>query len=164
MTAEIIVRGDQLPVLVPLAVAQAAGSVLPTAMVWSVDLGDESSRRSAQKRLRRICAELGEYAAAQPRLNHLFVVYTHGGALREGTCLSTAGQAATRLHATIERSRGRSLDVIALDVTGWEDGELLRDRIIEAAETPAGTAAEIALGWHEITQDSIRVAAAKQYY
>jgi hypothetical protein len=164
MTAELIVRGDQLPVLIPLAVAQASGSASPTAMVWGVDLAGEPSRRLAQKRFRRMCAEVGEFAASHPRLDHLFIVYTHGGALPEGTCLSTAGHAATRLHATIERSRGRSLDVIALDVTGWEDGELIRDRIIDAAETPTGTAADIALGWHDITEDSIRVAAAKQYY
>lgn len=164
MTAEIIVRGDQLPVLIPLSVVQASGDRSPDAVVWGVDLADEPSRRIAQKRVRRACREVGRYAASHPGLAHLFVVYSHGGALPEGSCLGTAGQAATRLHADVERSSGRSLDVVALDVTGWEDGELFRDRILEAVTGHASATADVALGWHDITDSSIHSAAMRQFY
>ena len=122
MSTEIIVRGDHLPVLVPLTVVQASGSDLPQALVWGLDLGTERSRHAAQKRLRRVGQEVADYSAAQPGLRYLFVVYTHGGSLPEGSCLGAAAQAATRLHAEFERSRGREIDVVTLDVTGWEDG------------------------------------------
>ena len=78
VTAEFIVRGDYLPGLIPLAVAQASGPDSPKALVWGVDLGDERSRHAAQKRLRRVCQEVGAYSSVHPRLAHLFVVYTMG--------------------------------------------------------------------------------------
>jgi hypothetical protein len=163
VTSEVLVRGDQLPVLVPLAVVQASGEQSPTAVVWGVDLSNEPSRRAAQKRFRRVCSEVGAYAAAHARVTHLFVVYSHGGALPEGACLSTAGLAATRLHSDMERSRGRSFEVVALDVTGWENGELFRDRILEAVTRNADAAGDVALGWHDITDASIHSAAMRQF-
>ena len=164
MTAEFIVRGDYLPVLIPLAVAQASGPDSPKALVWGVDLGDERSRHAAQKRLRRVCQEVGAYSSVHPRLAHLFVVYTHGGSLPEGSCLGAAAQAATRLHAGFERTRGRDIDVVTLDVTGWEDGELFRDRIIEAVTSHDSASGDAALGWHDIVDSSIHAAAMSQFY
>ncbi|HEX5858658.1 MAG TPA: hypothetical protein VFY91_11175 [Microbacterium sp.] len=164
MTAAFIVRGDHLPVLVPLAVAQSSGSDSPEALVWGVDLAGERSRHAAQKRLKKVCQEVGAYSAVHPRLAHLFVVYTHGGSLPEGSCLGTAAQAATRLHAGFERTRGRDIDVITLDVTGWEDGELFRNRIIEAVSAHDHGTGDAALGWHDIVDSSIRSAAMSQFY
>ncbi|HEX5730257.1 hypothetical protein [Microbacterium sp.] len=164
MSTEVIVRGDDLPVLGPLTVVQASGSDLPHALVWGLDLGNERSRHAAQKRLRRVGQEVGDYSAAQPGLRHLFVVYSHGGSLPEGSCLGAAAQAATRLHAEFERSRGREIDVITVDVTGWENGELFRDRILEAVDGRHNSPGDAALGWHDILDSSIHAAAMNQFY
>jgi hypothetical protein len=164
MTADLIVRGDHLQVLLPLAVVQASGGDSPRALVWGVDLRDEKSRRAAQKRLRGACHDVEAVAAAHPRLTHVLVAYTHGGSLPEGSCLGSAARAATRMHSTLERTRGRSIDVVTLDVTGWEDGELLRDRVIEAMATARNAAGDVALGWHDIVDSSIHAAALRQFY
>lgn len=164
MTADLIVRGDHLAVLSPLTVIQAPGSESPRALVWGLDLRDEATRHAAQKRLRHMSKEVAGFAASYPRLTHVLVAYTHGGSLPEGTCLSTAAQAATRMHSTLERSRGQSIDVVTLDVTGWEDGELLRDRILEAVAGTASAAGDVALGWHDIVDTPIHTAAMQQFY
>lgn len=164
MTAALIVRGDNLPILGPLAVVQASGAESPQALVWGVDLSRERSRHAAQKRLRRVCQEVGAYSAAHPRMAHLFVVYTHGGSLPEGSCLGTAAQAATRLHAGFERTRGRDIDVVTLDVTGWENGELFRDRILEAVGAHHSASGDVALGWHDIVDSTIHAASMSRFY
>ncbi|WP_214467497.1 hypothetical protein [Microbacterium flavescens] len=164
MTADLIVRGDQLPVLLPLAVVQASGADSPRALVWGLDLRDERSRHAAQKRLRQVCQEVERVAAIYPRLTHVLVAYTHGGSLPEGSCLGSAAQAATRMHSTLERTRGHSIDVVTLDVTGWEDGELLRDRVLETVTTARDAAGDVALGWHDIVDTSIHAAALRQFY
>ncbi len=164
MTTDLIVRGDHLPVLLPLAVVQGSGSDSPRALVWGVDLRDEKSRHAAQKRLRHVCQEVQTIAGTYPRLTHVLVAYTHGGALPEGSCLSSAATAATRMHSTLERTRGRPIDVVTLDVTGWENGELLRDRVLETVATAPDAAGDVALGWHDIVDTSIHAAAMRQFY
>ncbi|KQZ86063.1 hypothetical protein ASD56_07310 [Microbacterium sp. Root166] len=164
MTADLIVRGDHLAVLSPLTVIQAPGSESPRALVWGLDLRHEATRHAAQKRLKQVSREVAGFAATYPRLTHVLVAYTHGGSLPEGTCLATAAQTSTRMHATLERTRGQSIDVVTLDVTGWEDGELLRDRILEAVTGNASAAGDVALGWHDIVDIPIHAAAMRQFY
>jgi hypothetical protein len=164
MTADFILRGDLLPVLLPLAVAQASGQESPRALVWGLDLRDEKSRHAAQRRLRRVCHEVEAVAAGYPRLTHVLVAYSHGGSLPEGSCLGSAAQAATRMHSTLERRRGGPIDVVTLDVTGWENGELLRDRVLEVVGSARDAAGDVALGWHDIVDASIHAAALRQFY
>lgn len=92
----------------------------------------------------------------------MFVAYRRGGSLPEKRCLAVAGQAATRTHADMERSRGRYVDVVVLDVTGWEDGDTLLDRVVEAVSGRAGAAGDAALVWPEIVDASIHQAAMQQ--
>lgn len=162
VTPAFIVRGDHLPILTPLAVSQASALVPPRALVWGVDLGAAPSRRAANKQLRLACRDVLRAAPARQALAHLFVVYTHGPVLLEGTCLTVAGRVAAKLHADIERAWGRFVEVVLLDVTGWEDGEALRDRIVQTVATPAGVAGDVALGWHSLTDASIHQAAMEQ--
>lgn len=162
MTPDYIVRGDHLSVLSSLAAGQGTGLDSPRALVWGVDLASAASRRAAHKRLRLECRDVAHASASQPGLTHLFVVYTHGAALPEGSCLTSAAQAATRLHAELERTRGRFVEVILIDATGWENGDALRDRIAQTVAAPAGVAGDVALGWHDITDASIHQAAMQQ--
>ena len=164
MTTDFIVRGDHLPVLSALAVIQAPGSHSPQALIWGLDLRHEATRHAAQKRLRHTSRDVAGLAAIYPRLTHVVVAYTHGGSLPEGSCLAAAAQAATRMHSTLERSRGESVDVVNLDVTGWEDGELLRDRILEAVAGNPRAAGDAALAWHDIIDTPIHSAAMRQFY
>ncbi|WP_127476528.1 hypothetical protein [Microbacterium sulfonylureivorans] len=164
MTADHIVRGDHLPVLMPLAVVQASGPDSPRALIWGLDLRDEKSRHAAQKRLRHVCQDVESVAGMYPRLTHVLVAYTHGGSLPEGSCLGSAAHAATRIHSTLERTRGRPIDVVTLDVTGWENGELLRDRVLETVATARDAAGDVALGWHDIVDTPIHAAAMRQFY
>ena len=158
-TADYIVRGDHLPILNALAVSQASGLDSPKTLVWGLDLAPAQTRRAAHRRLRLESHGIARACQPQSRLTHLFVVYTHGASLPEGSCLSAAGQAATRLHAELERSSGRFIEVILIDATGWENGDDLRDRVVQTASTPAGVAGDLALGWHDITDMSIHQAA-----
>ncbi|MFB8146914.1 hypothetical protein ACFC1W_09210 [Microbacterium sp. NPDC056003] len=158
-TADYIVRGDHLAVLSALAVSQASGLESPKTLVWGLDLASAPTRRAAHKQLRLESRGIARACQAQSSLTHLFVVYTHGASLPEGSCLSAAAQTATRLHAELERSRGRFIEVILIDATGWENGDDLRDRVVQSASTPAGVAGDLALGWHDITDMSIHQAA-----
>ena len=54
------------------------------------------------------------------------------------------------------------MEVILIDATGWEDGEALRERILQTVATPAGVAGDVALGWHALTDASIHRAAMEQ--
>ena len=162
VTPAFIVRGDHLPILASLAASQTSALEPPHAMVWGVDLGAASSRRAAHKQLRLACRDVLGVATAHETLAHLFVVYTHGAALLEGTCLTAAGQVAAKLHAELERARGRFVEVILIDATGWEDEVALRDRIVQTVATPAGVAGDVALGWHSLTDASIHQAAMEQ--
>lgn len=159
MINDFIVRGDHLPILGSLAAHQATSQDAPRALVWGVDLSDAETRRTAHKHLRLECRSVAAVAAAHPSLAHVFIVYSHGAALPEGSCLDFASQAASRLHAEFERARGRFVEVILIDATGWEDGDALRHRIAQTVSTPAGVAGDLALGWHDITDASIHRAA-----
>lgn len=162
MSEDFIVRGDHLAVLNATVVAQSAGTTSPRALIWGVDLSADTTPRSAAKHLRQSGRDALKVAAAHPDLAHVFVLYSHGGALGEGSCLHSAAQAATRVHAGLERARGRYVDVFAIDVTGWEDTDTLQRRIRDAVTARAGAAGDVALGWHEIVDESIHAAAMKQ--
>jgi hypothetical protein len=64
----------------------------------------------------------------------------------------------------MERSRGRYVNVVVLDVTGCEGGELLRERITEAIRTRPSAAGDAALPWQDITDRTIHEAAMQQVY
>lgn len=162
MLPTVIVRGDHLPVLAPLAAAQASADVGARAVVWGVDLGDAVTRAQAHRRLRQLAREIGAHMDGQADLAHVFIAYSHRGRLHTGACVSAAARLASRLHARWERDRGRYVDVVALDVTGCEDGELVRHRVIEAAAGRAGAAGDVALTWDEITDVSIHRAAMQE--
>jgi hypothetical protein len=49
-----------------------------------------------------------------------------------------------------------------VDLSGWDDSETLRDRIVETVAQPAGVAGDIALEWHAISHTSIHRAAMTQ--
>jgi hypothetical protein len=162
MGAQLIVRGDLLPVLQQLAATQASGLEPPRAVVWGADLRDATSKRDAQKRLVAHCRDVAAVAAAHPQLAHVFVAYSHGGVVPAGGCLATAARAAARLHAELERARGRYVEVVLLDVTGCEDANTLERRVTQAIATPAGVAGDVALGWTDIVDSSIHAAAARE--
>lgn len=164
MTATFLVRGDDLPVLRPLAVAQATASDYPRALIWGVDLRYTQTRRAAKQQLRQACRDAYEDATGWSGIVHVVVVYTQGGSLPPGTCSFAASQAATRAHAEMERSRGRYVDVVVLDVTGWEDGHTLYERVIEAVSARPGAAGDAALAWWEILDSSIHEAAMRQRF
>lgn len=163
MTSSFIVRGDHLPILTALAAGQSTGLDAPRAMVWGVDLSAAPTRHAAQKRLRQEIKDIAAITATHPSVVHLFIVYSHGGALLTGACLGSAAQAANRLHTEFERARGRFVEVVFIDVTGWEDSEALRDRIVQTVATPAGVAGDVALGWHDITDATIHRAAMSRF-
>lgn len=162
MTATFIVRGTPLPVLTALTSSQSTRAEPVRALVWGVDLTSATSRRAAQKHLRTECRQVAESAAALPALAHLFIVYIHDATLPEGSGLTSAAQIAAKLHAELERTRGRFVEVIFIDATGWDDGETLRERIVETVAQPAGVAGDIALGWRAICDTSIHKAAMAQ--
>ena len=162
VSATFTVHGDPLPILAPLNAGRTEVLESPRALVWGLDLAATASRRNAHKRLRSECQTVMSVAFEQPTLAHLFVVYTHGSALPLGSCLTAAGQAAAKLHAELERARGRFEEVVLIDATGWENGEVLRDRIVHSVATPAGVAGDIALDWHSIAHASIHEAAMAQ--
>lgn len=161
-SSDYIVRGDHLPVLTELAVGQASGLDSPRALVWGLDLTSAASRRAAHKLLRQECRGVAHASEGHGRLSHLFVVYTHGASLPQGSCLAAASQAATKLHAELERARARFVEVVLIDATGWEDGDALRERITQTVATPAGVAGNVALGWNEIVDSTIHKAATTQ--
>lgn len=159
MTATFIVRGDQLPVLTPLTSEQSLDLGVARALVYGVDLTAASSPRSAHKQLRARSRDAAGDASPLPGLAHMFVVYAHGPTVRKGSCQTAAGQIAATLHAEFERGRGRYVEVVLIDASGWGDGETLRERIIQAVSTPAGVAGDIALNWRAIAGRSIHQAA-----
>lgn len=162
LNATYIVRGDDLPVLHPLAAAQAPASESPRALVWGVDLRDATSRMAARRLLRHACRDAHEYAKTWSAIVHVIVVYVQGGALPAGACLPAAAQSASRTHAEMERTRARYVDVVVLDVTGCEGGEMLRDRVMEAVNARPGAAGDAALPWQDITGQTIHEAAMQQ--
>lgn len=162
LNATYIVRGDDLPVLHPLAATQAPASESPRALVWGVDLRGAPSRTAARRHLRHACRDAHEYAKTWSSIIHVIVVYVQGSALTAGACLSTAAQSASRTHAELERTRARYVDVVVLDVTGCEGGELLRDRVLEAVNARPGAAGDAALPWQDITTRTIHEAAMQQ--
>lgn len=163
MTGGFIVRGDHLPILTALAAGQSTGLDAPRAMIWGLDLSTAPNRHAVHKRLRQESKDIAAITATHPSLVHLFIVYSHGAALHEGACLSSAAQAAARLHTEFERSRRRFVEVVFIDATGWEDDEALCDRIVQTVATPAGIAGDVALGWHDITDTTIHRAAMARY-
>lgn len=164
LNATYIVRGDDLPVLHPLAAAQAAASESPRALVWGVDLRDAPSRMAARRQLRHACRDAHEYAKTWSAIVHVIVVYVQGVGLPAGACLPAAAQSASRTHAEMERTRARYVDVVVLDVTGCEGGEMLRDRVMEAVNARPGAAGDAALPWQDITGQTIHEAAMQQVY
>jgi len=164
LNAPFIVRGDELTVLNLLAAQQAPASASPRALVWGVDLRDAPSRPAAKRQLRQACRDAHQYAKSWSGIVHVIVVYVQRGSLPSGACLGAAAQSASRTHAELERTRGRYVDVVVLDVTGCEGGELLRDRIMEAVTARPGVAGDAALPWEEITSRSIHEAALQQAF
>lgn len=164
MNATYLVRGDDLTVLHPLAVRQAPASTSPRALIWGVDLRESPSRMAAKRELRQACRDAYTYAKSWPSVVHVVVAYAQSAGLPSGACLATAAHSASRAHAEIERSRGRYVDVVVLDVTGCESGELLRDRVMEAISTRPGAAGDAALPWEDLTAHTIHEAAMQQAY
>lgn len=162
MSADILVRGDHLPALNELAVNQTEATASPRALVWGIDLGECSTRLAVKRQLRHAFDDVVRIARSDNRLVHLFLPYSHRGAMPQGSCLSSAARLAAKLHAALERELGRDVDVVAIDITGCENGELLRDRIANTVSAPAGPAGDMALAWPELTRQSIRSAALQQ--
>ena len=164
LNASYLVRGDDLAVLHPLAASQAEASASPRALTWGVDLRGASSRMAARRQLRHACRDAHEYAKSWSALVHVIVVYVQSSSLPPGACLGAAAHSASRTHAEMERSRGRYVNVVVLDVTGCEGGELLRERITEAIRTRPSAAGDAALPWQDITDRTIHEAAMQQVY
>lgn len=156
MSSDILVRGDHLPALTELTVDQAEATASPRALVWGIDLGDCVTRIAVKRHLRQAFADVSGIARADDRLVHLFIPYTHRGAMPPGSCLPHAARLAMKLHVALERELGRDVDVVAIDITGCENGELLRDRIGSAVTAPVAQRCDLALSWPELTGQSIR--------
>lgn len=107
MSTDYIVRGE-LPILNALAAAQADAAASPRALVWGVDLSRESTHRAARKSLRHAGRDALGIAVSQPGLAHLFVAYSHGGALEAGACLGSASQTAAPMRSTATARASRS--------------------------------------------------------
>ena len=154
MTARILLAGDSLE---PYAsgVTAASGGNGATCLVWLIDLTALDTPRAARRRLKEHFGELLATAALHAGLRHVLVLYAHQDLVPARRIEPAARSIASRLHAEIERSRGRFVDVILLDVTYCDDLSLLDDRVAEVAVLRAGMAGDAALTWDDIRERSI---------
>lgn len=159
--------GDSLPLLEPFA---ASGDVIDCraerpsslttsarAFVLAVDLREFTSWRRGRRQLKKVLANATTEARRYGQFVHLIVVYvtaTPGDARLE----AAAAGFALRVHASLERELGESVDVVLLDATRCDAPQLLAERLTTHIQRPAGTASDSALNWGDVHHRSIAVA------
>lgn len=164
MTGAVLLLGEPL---LPPPVLKPARSEPTRTIVWVSDLRDTAGRRAARAALKTAAHAAFEACRARPNLRHLLLAYRTEPAM--GPALHRLARAvATRLHTEIELRAGRDVDVVLLDVSGLDvsvpdDQELLRERLEELSQQPAGLAGAAALDWSDIRNESIRHAASSEY-
>ena len=123
-------------------------------VVWPVDLTTTSRVRTARALLRQATEQAMSTTRRRGRLRHLVIIYRCMPRLRV-RLRGVATALARHLHAEIELSRARYLDVVVLDATG-ADGNLLDRRIHELANQSAGIVGYAAIPWEDLATESIR--------
>lgn len=154
MTARILLSGDHLEPYAS-AIASVQEGAAATCLVWLIDLTAVDTPRAARRRLKEHFRALLATSTSHPGLRHVLVLYAHQDLVPQRRVEPAARSIASRLHAEIERSRGRFVDVILLDVTQCDDLPLLSERINEVAILRAGMAGDAALTWDDIRERSI---------
>lgn len=158
MTSHIVVTGDTLEPFASV-LEDSDDDGVPTCLVRFIDAAECLTPRAARRRLKERFLDLLDDARSLPALRHVLVLYAHSNVVPAERVHSAAAGLATRLHAELERGHGRYVDVVLLDITGCDDVALLRRRVVEAAESPAGTSGDSALTWDEVRDRSIHDAA-----
>lgn len=154
MTPRIALSGDTLEPYAT-AITPTAETTDATCLVWLIDLTTVDTPRAARRRLKEHFRGLLAASTAHSGLRHVLVLYAHQDLVPARRVEPAARSIASRLHAEIERRRGRYVDVILLDVTRCEDLPLLDERIAEVALLRAGMAGDTALIWEDIRERSI---------
>lgn len=163
MNPRIAVAGDR-PQPLGSAIDAIAQSGEPTCLLWLIDLSAETSARRVRAELKSRYADMLAHAASLTALRHLIILCLHDESIAERKVHAAGAAFATRLHAELERARGRYVDVAVIDISACRDTRRLLDRVEEAADQPAGPAGSVALTWREIRDRTIHAAAAAAEY
>ncbi|OYC98010.1 hypothetical protein [Microbacterium sp. Yaish 1] len=163
MNPRIAVAGDR-PEPMAAAIASLATAGEPTCLVWTVDLEAEPTARRSRVELKQRYDSLLAHASGLAALRNLVVLLRHADRVPERKMHAAAAALATRLHADLERARGRYVDVAVVDISSCTDTRRLLDRVEEVAGTAAGPVGNVALTWHEIRDRSIHAAAAASQF
>lgn len=124
-------------------------------LVWSIDLAGVERRREAGRLLRAGAAEALAASGAYGDLRHLVLTY-RGPDTRRRSLRFTARGIARRLHSELERTRGRYVDVVVIDLSGIDRRGLLAQRVDELASTGRGIVGYAAIPWEDLRDESIR--------
>jgi hypothetical protein len=124
-------------------------------LVWAIDLSGVERPREARRILRSGAAEALAASRTFRDLKHLVVTY-HGANSRRRALRFTAQSIARRLHSELERSRGRYVDVVVIDLSAIDSRGLLGQRIEELAGTGRGIVGYAAIPWEDLRAESIR--------
>lgn len=163
MKPRIAVAGDRPQPMAGALDALASGGDA-TCLVWVIDLRAESSTHRSRVELKQRYDALLAHAADFPALRHILVMVLHSTRIPDRKIHAAAAALATRLHADLERARGRYVDVAVIDISACQDTRRLLDRVEEVAVTAAGPVGNVALTWHEIRDRSIHAAAADSQF
>lgn len=163
MNPRIAVAGDR-PQPLGAAIDALAHDGEPSCLLWLIDLSAEPSARRVRAELKNRYDEMLAHAAGLAALRHLIILCLHDERIAERKVHTAGAALATRLHAELERARGRYVDVAVIDISACRDTRRLLDRVAEAADQPAGPAGSVALTWSEIRDRTIHAAAAAAEY
>ncbi|WP_068476654.1 hypothetical protein [Pseudoclavibacter helvolus] len=172
MTRPSLLFGDQLPHLQAFAASSgvvdcrverpASLTMSARAFVVAIDLRTTSTSQTARRQLKSVLKDAVVEARRYGQFAHFIVVYAAD--LGDARLESVAAGLATRVHASLERELGESVDVVLLDVTGCESPEGLSRRLAAHIQRPAGTASDSALRWRDVEARSIAAAAMSDYF
>jgi len=131
------------------------------AIIVFADLRD-LSRHDIKERLRSFSALALAETRRRPRIRH--VVFAVMLPLRRASIFDRVASAlGTRLHADLERERGRDVEVTFLDVSHCNDAPLLTERLLARSSDPTGRNGVVVLDWDDIRDHTIAHAARIEY-
>lgn len=125
-----------------------------TCVVWGSDLTQEDRPRLARRALRASAAEALTVVRAHASLKHLVLIY-RGSPQHRRRLRSSAQSVARRLHAELERTRARYVDVVVIDITDLDDHPMIEQRLSKLAGTTAGIVGYAAIRWEDLHEESI---------
>ena len=133
----------------------------PHAVLAFADLRDDS-RHAAKERLRARATLAAVETKRYPEIRHVvFIVLLpprHAAAFDR-----IASRLGGRLHAEVERSNARDVEVTFLDASSCGDVAALTERLLDRCGDPVGQHGVVVLDWDDIRDHSIRRAARDQY-